>query len=161
MILIPLLLTAGLDMAVGETREQNEAAAAALHRRMDTNHDGYVTFAEVGAAALAMVGPQGQSVGPPADDRFARSQFELADTNHDGRISLEEATAGADQAFAEADTDDDGVLSTQERGAYSALAMAALQAEMATWRPLPCRPGAACATARSGSKLMGTASKSP
>jgi len=161
MILLPLLLAAGPDMAAGETRAQNEAAGAALHQRTDANHDGYVTFAETRAAALAMVAPQGQSIALPADDRFARSQFNRADINHDGRISFKEAMAGADRAFAEADTDHDGVLSPQERGAYAAGALAVLEAQMATWKPLTCRPGAACATARSRSQSTGIVPKSP
>ncbi|MEA1084420.1 EF-hand domain-containing protein [Sphingomonas sp. CD22] len=145
MILLPFLI--GLSPAVGQTRAENKAAAIALHQRMDADHDSYVTFAEIRAAAGAMVLPKGSPPAPPADDRFARSQFDLADTDHDRRISLEEAIAGADRAFTEADIDHDGALSAEERGAYAARAVAALQADMAGWKPLPCKPGAACATA--------------
>ena len=152
MFLLAMLLTAPVATPTGTTRAQNEAAASALHRRLDTNHDGYTTYAEMRAAALAMVMPKGQSavtVKLP-DDPIGRGAFERADTNHDGRISAEEEIAGADRAFDEADTDHDGIVSAAEQGAYAARSIEAMQKEMANWKPLPCQPGALCATARSG-----------
>ncbi|MCP3734232.1 EF-hand domain-containing protein [Sphingomonas sp. RP10(2022)] len=143
-ILLALLLTAPSATPVGETRAQNEAAALALHRRMDADHDGYVSFAEMRAAAQAMVVPKNRSVGQLPDERIARAEFDRADTDHDGRISTAESIAGADRAFTEADTNHDGVLSPDERGAHAARALATLQAAMTHWQPLPCHAGAAC-----------------
>ena len=45
MLLIAMLLTAPVATPAGTTRAQNEAAASALHRRLDANHDGYTTYA--------------------------------------------------------------------------------------------------------------------
>ena len=147
-ILIAALLAAGDANPVGETRQQDEAAALALHRRMDANHDGFVTYAEMREFALAAIFPKGQIPDRLPNDRLARAEFDRADIDHDGRISIQEAMTGADRSFAEADTDQDGLLTQMERGAYGARALATLQKEIATWKPLPCQPRAACATAR-------------
>lgn len=156
MLSLAILMTAPVATPAGTTRAQNEAAASALHRRLDANHDGYTTYAEIRATALAtmmmMMMPKGQpatTVKLP-DDPVGRAAFERADTNHDGRISTEEEIAGADRAFDEADTNHDGVLSAEERGAHAGRWLIALQKEIANWKPLPCRPGALCATAQSG-----------
>ncbi|VVS96630.1 conserved hypothetical protein [Sphingomonas sp. EC-HK361] len=147
-ILVAALLAAANVSPVGETRQQDEAAALAHHRRMDANHDGFVTYAEMREFALAAIFPKGQIPERLPNDRMARAEFDRADIDHDGRISIQEAIAGADRAFAEADTDHDGLLTEQERGAYGARALVNLQKEIATWKPLPCQPRAACATAR-------------
>jgi len=147
-LILVAMLAAASAVPAGETQAQNEAAALALHRRMDTNHDGFVTYAEMRDAALAMVMPNVPVPDQLPNDRMARAEFDRTDSDHDGRISAEEAVAGAARAFAEADTDHDGLLSPQERGAYAARSLAALQQEISTWKPLPCRPGAACSTAK-------------
>jgi hypothetical protein len=159
MLILAMLLTAPVATPAGTTRAQNAALALALHRRMDANHDGYVTYAEMRAVALALFMPKGQpatTVKLP-DDPIGRAEFERADTDHDGRISMEEAIAGADRAFDEADTNHDGVVSAEEHGAYAARSLGALQKEMGNWKPLPCQPGATCATARSGQTARYTA----
>lgn len=145
-VVAAMLATAAARPA-GDTRAQAEAAAMALHRRMDVNHDGVVTYAEMRDFAAAMVIPQGKIPDHLPNDRMARAAFDRADRDHDGRISAAEAIASADRAFAEADTDHDGLLSAEERGAYAARGLADLQREIEQWQPLPCRPGAACATA--------------
>jgi hypothetical protein len=144
MVLLSLLI--GLSSASGQTRADNRAAAIALHRRLDANHDGFVTFEEIIASAISMVSPTGRLPGRPMDNPVARAQFKLADADHDGRISLQEAIEGADRSFIEADTNHDNILSQEERGAYAARTLAALQADIATWKAPPCQPGAACAT---------------
>lgn len=140
---------------VGETRAQNEAKALAQHNRLDANHDGFVTYAEMLAASLAMIMPKAQISEQLPNDRIAHAEFDRADSDHDGRISADEAIAGANRIFDEADTDHNGLLTPQERGAYMARWLATLQREISTWKPLPCQPGAACSTARyrSGSAL--------
>jgi len=144
MLLLSLLI--GLSSASGQTQADNRAAAVALHQRLDANHDGFVTFEEINASAISMVSPTGRLRGPSRDNPVARTQFRLADTNHDGRISLQDAIESADRSFTEADTNHDGILSQDERGAYAARTLAALQADIATWKAPPCQPGAACAT---------------
>ncbi len=140
---------------VGETRAQNETKALAQHIRLDANHDGFVTYAEMLAASLAMIMPKVQISEQLPNDRMAHAEFDRADSDHDGRISADEAVAGANRIFDEADTDHNGLLTLQERGAYMGRWLAALQREIATWKPLPCQPGAACSTERyhSGSAL--------
>lgn len=140
---------------VGETRAQNEAKARELHNRLDADHDGYVTYAEMRAASSAMIMPKAQVLERLPNDREAHAEFDRADSNHDGRISADEAVAGANRIFDEADTDHNGFLTLQERGAYMGRSLAALQREISTWKPLPCQPGAACSTARdrSGSAI--------
>lgn len=150
MLLLAMLLTAPVATPAGTTRAQNEAAALALHRWMDANHDGYTTYAEMRATALALFMPKGQPTVKLPDDPVGRAAFERADTDHDGRISTEEAIASADRAFDEADTNHDGVVSAEEHGAYAVRSLDAVQKEIANWKPLPCQPGALCATARSG-----------
>ena len=152
MLILAMLLTAPVVTPAGTTRAQNEALALALHRRMDANHDGYLTYAEIRATALALFMSKGQPTATVKlpEDPVGRAAFERADTDHDGRISVGEAIAGADRAFDEADTNHDGVVSAEEHGAYAVRSLAALQKEMAKWKPLPCQPGALCATARSG-----------
>lgn len=144
---IAVLLAATAAVPAGEMRAQNEAAALALHHRLDANRDGFVTYREMRDAAQAMVLPQAQPPASLPNDPKLRAEFDRADSDHDGRISPAEAIAGADRTFADADTDHDGVLTLQERGAYAALALAALERETSTWKPLPCSSGAACATA--------------
>ena len=147
-IFIAAFLAATAADPVGETRKQNEASALALHRRFDANHDGFVTYAEMRDAALAMVMPKAHFPKQLPNDRMARAQFDRADSNHDGRISADEAIASANRTFDEADTNHDGILTSAERGAYMGRALADFQREISTWKSLPCQPGAACATAR-------------
>ncbi len=132
-----------------------------LHERMDANHDGYVTFQELSATARSMVVPKGTLPAPSVESRVARRQFDLADADHDGRISLKEAVESADRSFADADTDHDGILSQEERGAYAAQILFALQAEMSGWKAPPCQAGAACGTALPRSRQDGAGSKRP
>ncbi|TPG51980.1 EF-hand domain-containing protein [Sphingomonas glacialis] len=152
--LAAFLATTAAD-PVGETRVQNEAKALAQHDRLDVNHDGFVTYAEMLAATLAMIMPKAQITEQLPNDRMAHAEFDRADGNHDGRISADEAVAGANMIFDKGDTDHNGLLTPQERGAYMARWLAALQREISAWKPLPCQPGAACSTARhsSGSGL--------
>ena len=145
--IVAAMLATAAARPVGETRAQAEAAAMALHTRMDADHDSAVTYTEMRDFAVAMVMPKAKIPDPLPNDRMARAAFDRADRDHDGRISAAEAIAGADRAFAEADTDHDGLLSAAERGAYAARGLADLQREIERWQPLPCRPGAACATA--------------
>ncbi|MEG3168462.1 hypothetical protein U1737_09715 [Sphingomonas sp. LB3N6] len=145
--LAAFLATTSAD-PVGETRAQNEAKAPALHNRLDADHDGFVTYAEIRAATLAMIVPKAQILAQLPNDRMSHAEFDRADSGHDGRISADEAVAGANRTFDEADMDHNGLLTPQERGAYMARSLAALQREISTWKPLPCQPGAACSTAR-------------
>jgi len=149
MILISAILLGPADaVPAGETKAQSEAAALALHRRLDANHDGFVTYAEVRGAALAMVIPNAKVAASLPNDPASRAEFDRADSNHDGRISEEEEIAAADRAFVEADIDHDGVLSSQEWGAYAARALHDLEQEIPTWKAMPCQPGAVCSTAK-------------
>ena len=107
-----------------ETRAAAQARVAKTFARLDTNHDGYITEAEVQAVDAAR-----------AQKRQARAQrfdpskiFDRLDRDHDGKITVAEAAArrghraqpGRAQAtgftgmFARADSNKDGVVTRAE-----------------------------------------------
>ena len=97
-----------------ETRADAEARAAAMFARMDLDHDGFVTLAEISAFAAARA-PRPAKGKLPATPPIAREMFDDADADHDGRISAEESKAAADRGFDEADIDHDGLVTPAER----------------------------------------------
>ncbi|HEX5237926.1 MAG TPA: EF-hand domain-containing protein [Sphingomicrobium sp.] len=107
-----------------QTRAQAQARVAKTFARLDTNHDGYITEAEVQAVDAAR-----------AQKRQARAQnfdpskiFDRLDRDHDGKITVAEAAArrghrggvvqsqatGFTGMFARADTNKDGVITRAE-----------------------------------------------
>lgn len=87
---------------------EDAAVAQALFDRLDANHDGTVSTAEMQAA---------HSRPPPAETRPAPTGLGMAavlDVNHDGRISATEHAAIARARFARMDTNGDGFVSSQE-----------------------------------------------
>lgn len=109
-----------------ETRAEAQARVAKTFARLDTNHDGYITEAEVQAVDAAR-----------AQKRQARAEkfdpskiFDRLDRDHDGKITVAEAAArrghrasagaGSSQAtgftgmFARADANKDGVVTRAE-----------------------------------------------
>ena len=109
-----------------QTRAEAQARVAKTFARLDTNHDGYITEAEVEAVDAAR-----------AQKRQARAQkfdpskiFDRLDRDHDGKISVAEAAAGRGNRksataaqpqatgftgmFARADSNKDGVVTRAE-----------------------------------------------
>jgi hypothetical protein len=87
---------------------EDAAVAQALFERLDANHDGSVSTAEMQAA---------HSRPPPAQARPAATGLGMAavlDVNHDGSISATEHAAIARARFARMDTNGDGFVSSQE-----------------------------------------------
>ena len=87
---------------------EDAAVAQALFERLDVNHDGSISTAEMQAA---------HSRPPPAQARPAPKGLGMAavlDVNHDGVISATEHAAIARARFARMDTDGDGFVSSQE-----------------------------------------------
>jgi hypothetical protein len=87
---------------------EDAAVAQALFDRLDVNHDGTVSTAEMQAA---------HSRPPPAQTRPAATGLGMAavlDVNHDGFISATEHAAVARARFARMDANGDGFVSSQE-----------------------------------------------
>jgi Ca2+-binding EF-hand superfamily protein len=103
-----------------------------LFARLDANHDGVITRAEFDAAMAArqqhMGARGGRGEGFRGGARFGRAGmggfggrlFERFDMDRDGRVSIQEATSAALQAFDRADTNHDGVVTPEERRAARA-----------------------------------------
>ena len=87
---------------------EDAAVAQALFDRLDANHDGTVSTAEMQAA---------HSRPPPAQTRPVATGLGMAavlDVNHDGLVSATEHAAIARARFARMDTNGDGFVSSQE-----------------------------------------------
>lgn len=110
-----------------ETEAQAIGFAAALHRRMDADVDGFLTAQEEARFVvqrmngLAIPGTDVAHPLPPV----AAAIFAAADTDHDGRVSLAETLAEARREFALADGDHDGVVTPDERVAFLTRELAA------------------------------------
>ena len=96
-----------------ETRQDADALATALHKKLDLNHDGYVTLDEVKQVAKQATGATGEL--PPDGEAFVRRVLLQSDSDHDGRLSLAEEMTGTDAAFAATDTNHDGKVTPNER----------------------------------------------
>jgi Ca2+-binding EF-hand superfamily protein len=112
-----------------QTRATVEARATRMFARFDTNHDGFISQAEIDALQAQRAQKAEQRA-----QRFDPSKiFDRLDLNHDGRITVAEAQAersrrlqakGAEHApahaggftglFARADTNKDGVVTRAE-----------------------------------------------
>lgn len=145
MLFLAMLAAGAAD--IPETKAQSEQHTAEMQARLDTNHDGYVTFEELRSSPLGWSSPKLPAGAVEAADRIARAEFDKNDADHDGRLSLAEAIAAADRNFAEADTNHNGLLTLKERIAFRRRKMEGVRSEMAGMH-LTCQPGAACETMR-------------
>lgn len=86
---------------------EDAAVAQALFDRLDANHDGTVSTAEMQAAHTRP---------PPAQARAANGlgMAAMLDVNHDGLVSATEHAAIARARFARMDSNADGYISSQE-----------------------------------------------
>lgn len=106
------------------TRAQLTQMVQKYFARLDADHDGFVTEAEIDAAAQARQQRMAENGGGAGMHHagFARHLFSMADLNKDGRVSLQEATEAAEQHFDAADTNHDGTVTPDEmRAAHRAL----------------------------------------
>ena len=96
-----------------ETKQDAETRATAMHKKLDLNHDGYVTPDEINQMAKQATGATGEL--PPNAEAFVRRVLLEGDSDRDGRLSLAEDLAGTDAAFAATDTNHDGKVTADER----------------------------------------------
>lgn len=96
-----------------ETKKDVEAEQLAMHKRLDLNHDGFVTLDE----AMQWTKEQTSIAGEPSAQALPmiRRIFEQGDANHDGKISAQEVVIAADAAFDRNDTNHDGKITPAER----------------------------------------------
>ncbi len=109
--------------------QEHAAHTKMMFDRMDTNHDGKITAAEMsagqGAGHEMMMGgnagmhrPDGMpGMGPPMS---TADRIKKMDSNGDGKVSAAEHAAGAQATFNEVDTNKDGNLSRSEMAAHRA-----------------------------------------
>ena len=96
-----------------ETKREAEARAIGLHKKLDLDHDGYVTLDEINQFAKQRTAATGGA--DPGAVALVRPFFNQGDTNHDGRLSSAEAVAGADASFDRADTNHEGKVTPDEK----------------------------------------------
>jgi Ca2+-binding EF-hand superfamily protein len=125
-----------------ETRADVQARAAKMFARLDTNHDGFITQAELDALRAA----RAQKMEARAQRFDPSKMFERLDLNHDGQITQAEAESARSQRaaakggepakahaaafsglFARADANKDGVITRAEFDAMASQMKARLQ----------------------------------
>ncbi|MBN8807146.1 MAG: EF-hand domain-containing protein [Sphingomonas sp.] len=101
-----------------ETRDQAMARADARFDRLDINHDGKLTPAEL-AAMRRMAPPPADGAAPAPSGRPDRGDrmFARLDTNGDGVVDRAEFRAQAARRFDRVDANHDGVIDAAERQA--------------------------------------------
>ena len=90
------------------TAASHQASAAKRFEIMDTNHDGKVTKAEIGASRGA------ESIAWASTMTSASEKVAQLDTNRDGALTATEYADSSQKVFHQLDVDGDGVLSDSE-----------------------------------------------
>ena len=126
-----------------QTRAQAEAKVRSHFAMLDTDKDGFVTAAEIGAMRGEAMGKMFERMDADQNGSISRAEFDaahmggpggrhggdhgmkmgrgggrmmmMADADKDGRVSQAEAVSGALAMFDRADTDKNGVLTSSER----------------------------------------------
>ncbi|MCP3735069.1 EF-hand domain-containing protein [Sphingomonas sp. RP10(2022)] len=113
--LLPLLLLATPALAADKVDPKIKAD----FDKTDTNHDGFLTRAEVDARVARMdVGKAKMPAGKAK--AIAGAWFNTADANHDGKVSPAEMQGLFRALASRYDTNHDGVISLDERAAARA-----------------------------------------
>ncbi|HWI87369.1 MAG TPA: EF-hand domain-containing protein [Sphingomonas sp.] len=99
-----------------QTRAETISRVGMVFNRLDTDHDGFVSTAEIDRVTKAMA----EGGGDVAIGNRMTKMLAAADTDHDGKISLAEMQANAGRRFDLADTNHDGTLTREERQAARA-----------------------------------------
>lgn len=94
------------------TKDELPERLQGLFARIDTNHDGKITPAEIRASASSQTGPSGR-IQHTGDATRNDPVLNAIDVNHDGFLSAEEIT-NAPVALKALDKDGDGQLSAEE-----------------------------------------------
>lgn len=89
--------------------EFQKAQADAMLGRLDADHDGRITQAEI-----KTMSDRAASMGRPEAGERLNGMVGLMDANHDGVLTRAEIEAGAAVRFKRADADGDGALSKAE-----------------------------------------------
>jgi Ca2+-binding EF-hand superfamily protein len=133
LMILPLLIQSAPPTSnPPETRAHAIAHAIDMHRRMDLNHDGVVTYREMKTAAMRMVIPPAALPDPDKgpDLPITVKLFHDADLNGDGQITQQEAIIGAERTFDRQDLNHDGLLSADEKAKALAEVIAATQKDL-------------------------------
>ena len=124
-----ILLAALLLPAPAFAQETRASAAAKLDKEFassDTNHDGFLSLAELQARMGKMKVAGGKTLPPAKAKQVAQLFLTRADTNKDKRVSEAESQAIMRAVFARYDVNGDGTVG----GAEAAKARAAARAKV-------------------------------
>lgn len=117
--------TLALPASAQETRKSAETKLDGEFAASDTNHDGFLSQAEVLARMSAMKVAGGKKLDPAQAKKIATLFMARADTNKDGRVSEAESQALMNQVFSRYDLNHDGRVDGQEAAAARAAARSA------------------------------------
>ena len=92
------------------SRQEFDAAHAALFDRLDTNHDGFLTPEDHPGGMMRMH----EHGGPGGPGGGHGGWLQHMDANHDGNISRDEFLAGPIERFNRLDTNHDGIIEASE-----------------------------------------------
>ena len=86
--------------------DEHAAGAKAMFDKLDADHDGFVTAAEMDAAHKGMKGMK--------DEMSSAGKIKAIDTDGDGKLSAAEHAAGSQQMFTRSDANADGMVDAAE-----------------------------------------------
>ena len=117
-----LALTQVAPAAAQETRKSAETKLDGEFAASDTNHDGFLSQAEVLARMSNMKVAGGKKLDPAQAKKIAALFMARADTNKDGKVSEAESQALMTKVFSRYDLNHDGRVDGQEAAAARAAA---------------------------------------
>ncbi|WP_298812691.1 EF-hand domain-containing protein [uncultured Sphingomonas sp.] len=120
----PLALTQVAPATAQETRKSAETKLDGEFAASDTNHDGFLSQAEVLARMSNMKVSGGKRLDPAQAKKIATLFMARADTNKDGKVSEAESQALMANVFSKYDLNHDGRVDGQEAAAARAAAKA-------------------------------------
>ena len=118
----PLALTQVAPATAQETRKSAETKLDGEFAASDTNHDGFLSQAEVLARMSNMKVAGGKRLDPAQAKKIATLFMARADTNKDGKVSEAEWQALMANVFSKYDLNHDGRVDGQEAAAARAAA---------------------------------------